>query len=307
MTLHQLRIFAAISRHLNITKAAKELHISQPSVFKQAKTLEQSCGIKLYRKIGRGIELTREGRLFEADTREILAKIESLTQRFNFSSESSIGGSLTIAGSHAPSVSVLPSLLAAFKKTHPQVQVNLQTTTSHEAEQLLQSAVVEIAVVTHPSVSNEFHHLTIRREPIVAFVSSRHPFAKKAHPSVNDIARVPLVVHRGLSGKTGAATRAILERIEALGQRPNILMECNSAEAVKTAVLKGLGIGVLMKAHLDREIRSRELRVLRVAGLENIANLSLVCYRKDKPLGANAREFLELLQRSQPHRGDSLN
>ena len=61
MTLHQLRIFHVVSRHLNITKASAELHISQPSVFQQIKSLEESCGLRLYRKVGRGIELTADG------------------------------------------------------------------------------------------------------------------------------------------------------------------------------------------------------------------------------------------------------
>jgi len=72
MTLHQLRIFDVVSRHLNITKASVELHLSQPSVFQQVKALEQSCGFKLYGKVGRGIALTRAGERLCADAREIL-------------------------------------------------------------------------------------------------------------------------------------------------------------------------------------------------------------------------------------------
>jgi LysR family transcriptional regulator, transcriptional activator of the cysJI operon len=78
MTLHQLRIFQVVSHHLNITKASKELRISQPSVFKQVKSLEESYRTKLYRKIGRGIELTEQGRLFQGEVEEILRRVESL-------------------------------------------------------------------------------------------------------------------------------------------------------------------------------------------------------------------------------------
>ena len=70
MTLNQIRAFGAVSKYLNITRAAESLSISEPSVFKQVKSLEDFCGVRLYRKVGRQIELTREGRLVQADVRE---------------------------------------------------------------------------------------------------------------------------------------------------------------------------------------------------------------------------------------------
>jgi LysR family transcriptional regulator, glycine cleavage system transcriptional activator len=85
MTLHQLKVFQAVSQHLNITKASKELRISQPSVFQQVKFLEDSYGTKLYRKTGRGIELTEEGRLFRLEVEEILRRVDSLEKKFAFS------------------------------------------------------------------------------------------------------------------------------------------------------------------------------------------------------------------------------
>jgi len=82
LTLHQLKVFETVARYLSITKASKELHVSQPSVFQQVKFLEDSCGVKLYRKIGRGIELTREGQSFQTDVGDILLRIDKLMQKF---------------------------------------------------------------------------------------------------------------------------------------------------------------------------------------------------------------------------------
>jgi DNA-binding transcriptional LysR family regulator len=70
MTLHQLKIFLVVSRYCNITKASKVLRISQPSVFKQVKSLEESYKTKLYKKVGRGIELTEQGQLFQREVEE---------------------------------------------------------------------------------------------------------------------------------------------------------------------------------------------------------------------------------------------
>ena len=81
LTLHQLMVFDTVARHRSITKASKELHVSQPSVFQQVKFLEDSCGVKLYRKIGRGIELTRDGQSFQTDVGDILLRIDKLRQK----------------------------------------------------------------------------------------------------------------------------------------------------------------------------------------------------------------------------------
>ena len=76
MTLHRLKIFETVARHLNITRASKELRISQPSVSKQLKSLQEFYAVKLFKKVGRSIELTNEGRLFEEETREILFRLD---------------------------------------------------------------------------------------------------------------------------------------------------------------------------------------------------------------------------------------
>jgi DNA-binding transcriptional LysR family regulator len=116
LTLHQLKVFETVARYLSITKASKELQVSQPSVFQQVKFLEDSCGVKLYRKIGRGIELTREGQSFQTDVGDILLRIDKLMQKFGAAESRTKLSSLIIGGSHAVSVSILLSIIAAFKR-----------------------------------------------------------------------------------------------------------------------------------------------------------------------------------------------
>jgi len=81
MTLHQLKIFAAAAKHLNMTKASRELHVSQSSISQQLKLLEEEYEVKLYNKIGRGIELTEKGRLLLIDVKPILDQIKKLKEK----------------------------------------------------------------------------------------------------------------------------------------------------------------------------------------------------------------------------------
>jgi DNA-binding transcriptional LysR family regulator len=294
MTLHQLRIFEAVSRHLNITKASLDLHISQPSVFQQVKTLEEFLGVKLYWKVSRGIELTEGGRLFQGEAREILSRVDRIQKTFGVVPAETRKGSLKTGGSHAPSVSLLPSLLAEYKKTHPLVQVTLRTKSSPGIERMIVRSEIEIGVVTNPSHSPLFHLVPYRQQKLVVIAPAGHPLSKRKELSLTEIAEGPLIVRRG----TGPKTLAILTQMVEQGLKPNILMECDSAEAVKVATIGGAGLGILYPEHVEAELARGEIKILNVSGLANIDLRSFIIYGKDKPLSQNARDFLELLQRS---------
>jgi DNA-binding transcriptional LysR family regulator len=164
LTLHQLKVFETVARYLSITKASKELQVSQPSVFQQVKFLEDSCGVKLYRKIGRGIELTREGQSFQTDVGDILIRIDKLMQKFGAAESRTKLSSLIIGGSHAVSVSILLSIIAAFKKSHPQVRVTVRTGSSPRIERFILNSKVEIGVITNPSKSADLEVEPYRKE-----------------------------------------------------------------------------------------------------------------------------------------------
>jgi LysR family transcriptional regulator, low CO2-responsive transcriptional regulator len=297
MTLNQLRVFDVVARYLSITRASEALHISEPSVFQQVKSLEEACSARLYRKVGRQIELTREGRMVRADVREILLRVERLGQRFRLPLAQSQGGSLVVGASHGPSVDVAPSLLAAFKESHPQAQVVLRAESSRTVEQLMLESQIEIGLVTNPSNSPVFCVVPYRQENIVTVVSARHPLAKKNELTLAEVAQGPLIIRKASEGKT----LDILRKIEDQGFQPKIFMECESAEAIKIAVMKGMGLGILYRDHVEPEVERGELKIVKVAGLKRIDTRSFIVYRKDKPLSQNAQDFLALL-REPPHK-----
>jgi DNA-binding transcriptional LysR family regulator len=291
MTLNQLKVFDAVCRHLSFTRASETLHISEPSVFHQAKAVEQASGTTLYAKAGRGIALTHEGRLFHARVSEILAKLDRLEHMFKPASNGAAKGSLIVGGSYGLSASFLPLLVAVFKETHAQTHVLLRSRSSREIERLLLASQIEIAVITRPSTSPVFHVAPYRKEKLVAFVSTKHPLASRSHLSPADVARGPLIVRQGHEAKTWE----IFKRVEAQGHELNILMECESSEAVKSAVSKGLGVGVLYRDHIESELKSGKLKILKLVGLSKVEINSYVVYRKDKVLSQNATDFLALL------------
>jgi len=290
MTFHQLRMFAAVAKHLNVTKASEELHISQPSVSQQPKLLQEECKTKLYRKIGRGIELTDEGELLLADAQPILLQVGKIRERFTSDRKA---GSLAVGGSNSQSVSFLPLLLAAFKETHPEVQLSLRTNTSREVERLVLNSEVEVGLITNPSHSTALSYELCRREKFLVFVSPSHPLAKKKELTVAQLAQAPLVFRKAKSG--GSRAWDILKQVEKRGSNLNIVMDCESTEAVKTAVGAGMGLGILYHDHVEPEIKKGKLKEIRVPEL-NLQLDSYIIYLKEKPLSANAKDFLALLR-----------
>ena len=127
-----------------MTRAAESLNISQPSVFKQVKSLEEFCGVRLYRKVGRQIELTREGQRVQAEVREILLRIEWLGQRFRGRRRRS-------------TAAVIPSLI----RKQPSAII-FRTKCSRGIEELVLQSQVDIGAITKPSNSRLLRLLPCR-------------------------------------------------------------------------------------------------------------------------------------------------
>ena len=292
MTLYQIRAFEAVSKYLNMTRAAESLNISQPSVFKQVKLLEDFCSVRLYRKVGRQIELTREGQLVQADVRDILLRIERLGHRFKQPAPALSGGSLAVGASHGPSAALIPSLLGRFKESPPETQIVFRTKSSHGIEQLVLQSQVEIGVITNPSSSRLLRFLPCRQENIVVVASAKHPLTKKLELSLAEVAQAPLIIKKGQQGRPSE----FLRQIESQGFRLNILMECESGQAIKIAVMNGMGIAILYRDQVESELEAGSLKTLKIAGLKRITGKSFIVYRKSRPLSHNALDCLALLR-----------
>src|SRR6266404_7282404 len=117
MTLHQLRIFDSVARHLNETKASEELHMSQPAVSLQLKLLEQEYGAKFHVSFSQGVKLTPQGQVFFHAIRPLLIQAEDIVQRFKANARTT--RPLAVGGTRNISVTVLPRIIADFKRRHP--------------------------------------------------------------------------------------------------------------------------------------------------------------------------------------------
>jgi DNA-binding transcriptional LysR family regulator len=149
MTLHQLKVFLAIARHSSITKASQELHISEPSVHQQVKSLQMNFSRSLYQKVGRVIEITSDGRAFSAKATEILRKVEELERQFGQTLAANCPAHLAVGGSHVLSASVLAPVVATFKTRYPDVEIEFRTKSGPFIERLVLSEKIDVGLVVN--------------------------------------------------------------------------------------------------------------------------------------------------------------
>ncbi len=288
MTLHQLRIFESVARHLNVTRASQELHMSQPAVSQQLKLLEQQCEARFIVRIGQGVELTERGRAFLDAIRPIVARAEEIESTFKVKSNENKPSFLTVGGSGSHAVIVLPEILRAFKQNHPWVQFTLERNDSCTMEQRILNTAVEIALINHPSYSDQIAYEPYKEMEIVAFALAKSPFVGKKI-TLRELVQIPLVVKQ-----RSTTLRELLKQ----GYKPNIAVQCDVSEAVEAAVQRELGVGILYRATVEADLKNRDLKILHVPDLEKIRTKAFIIYNRCKPLSGIARDFLRALHES---------
>ena len=286
MTLHQLRIFECVVRHLNITKASVALHISQPSVSQQLKLLEEEFGTRFFMRLNQGVELTAEGDEFFNAIQPLLTEAEHLEKRFKSSSRENDTTPLIVGGSHNVSVNVLPKLLMAFKERHPSVQFILETNESHKIETRLLNSEAEIALITNPSHRAELMYESYEEMELVAFCLPTNPLARKKL-TLKELAECPLVLRGG-----GRLEKVLTN----LGYRMSVVLRCEASTTVKAAVRMGMGVGILYRNAIASRVAKGNLKIINVPELKEMGIKSFVVYDKRKPLAPMAQEFLQILR-----------
>jgi DNA-binding transcriptional LysR family regulator len=293
MSLRQFTAFATVASHLNITKAAQALRMSQPSLSKLLKGLEENYKVTLFTRTGKGIELTDEGVEFLKRIEPILAQVQTLEKRYSNSSESKQATPLRVGGTYGLSSSILSSLLTIFKTRHPKVDVVLRSNPAGTLEQMILRGQLDIAFTSMLPRSAELMAEFCVPLKLVAFAAKGYPIAQDKQLSLADLEKIPLII-RDDASKRGTIETLLL-KLRSLGYRPNIVMRCESPEAIKTAVSKKLGVGILYQDVLKENNARGLFKQLRVSDLP-IEEKTYVVYHKQRPLSPSAEAFLKLLR-----------
>ena len=200
-------------------------------------------------------------------------------------------------GSYSPSAILLPTLLSRFRKSHPDTEIEFRTSDALMLERLLLKQSIELAVTTHVTKSSQLVVQPFRREKLALLVSCRHPLAYLKEVSVQHLARTPFIV-RSSGARDGNTVKKLKAFAEENGVTINVGMRFESPSALKAAILKNIGIGMLYEDVVKYNIQRGELKVIKVKNLK-LENQSYIVYLQGRRLSAPAAEFLRLLISSQ--------
>ena len=301
MLLNQIELFVTVARNHNLGKTAREMHVSASSVCQRLKSLENDLGAKLYKKNKEGIELTGAGETLLTTASEVLNQLDTLKKTLNTDSQQAIQ-SLTIGGTYNPSVKHLPAAIAAFQKTHPDVKVTFLTSDRANIQKLVRESEVDIAIIQSPSESADFNLEHFAVDNLTFFAHPLHPLAKQKKLDLEDLAETPVIVRDGRG-----ASQKMLKQLECRGLTLNVTLRCVSPDAVKAAVRRKMGVGILFYNQIEQDVKRKELKALKFSGLPKLVGNSYIVYSKSKPLSSIADEFLSLLRSMKTRPKDPLN
>ena len=299
MTLHRFKIFASVAKHRNETKAAQELHLSQSALSRHLAALQGQCGL-LFRKNGRGLEITERGEAFYNEIGPILERIASLEKKYALKGGLEKVKSVLVGSSHSPATLLLPATLWAFKREYPNIGFEFRVSSSSAIQELIVNGDLDLAVITNPSPLESLEMEPFTSFELCVFVSHDHVLAAAREVSVETLARYPLVIRE--SGRARSRTDEVLSSIRAKGVDLDVAMRCDSPDAVKIIVEQGDAVGILYWENVKRGVRSGQFRTINLAGVD-LTVVSCIIYSRQKALSKAAKTFLYFLRET----GESAN
>jgi DNA-binding transcriptional LysR family regulator len=287
-TLRQLKVFETVARRLSFSRAAEELHLTQPAVSTQVKALEGHAGVPLFEQLGKKIFLTAAGTELLRHSRAIINQFreaeDAMTQFKGVS-----GGQLNVAVISAGDY-FFPRLLVEFAQRHQGVTLNLGVFNREELLDHMSENLTDLAVMVRPPQGFDTVNESFAPHPYVIVAAPGHRLAAARAIPIAQIVREPFVVREKGSDTWNSMEDGFGRQIDKL----NIAMEIKSTETIKQAVIAGMGISFLSAHTVSQELHGGSLIVLDVKNFPVMLDWFVV-HRQHKALPPVAQAFKRFL------------
>lgn len=294
LNFNRLRVFCQTARYLSCTRAAEKLYITQPAVTAQIKLLEDSCNLKLFKKKGRRIFLTDEGKTlydYAAKVFEYEKEIEDLIDDLKELKR----GMLRLGTSKSYARYFMPFLITSFRDAYPHIKIHLDEGSSLDMIHSLLDFKNEVAVIAKIEDNPEICFIPFSREELVLILAPEHPLARKRYIRLAELAGEPLIMK-----ERGSATRKlVIALFDDNGISPEILMETGNAEFIKQLVQRGDGVSFIVKEAAAVELQEKKLVTVPIKGQRIFLDVS-IAYLKKQHLSPSAQAFLSILLKIAP-------
>ncbi|WP_446898471.1 LysR family transcriptional regulator [Clostridium sp. LBM24168] len=299
----RLLTFITVANTKSYTKSAQILNITQPGVSQHIKFLEEEYGVRLVRKYGRIFELTEEGVVLFKYAQRIEALYRALDMKLKNKSgivkTYNLGASMTIGGY------ILPTVLADYKKIHPNINILLQVNNTEEILEKLISGKIDFALVEGSFDRKKFKFKKLKNDELVLAVSPEHDFSKVNFVDIEDILSGNLILR-----EKGSGTREIFEdKIIELGYRledMNGYMEIGSISAIKLLIEANLGYSIISRETIKRELAQETIKEVAIKDIRIFREFNFVYFRMDEFVNSFIKFCLHNMNCSQDSEGGDL-
>jgi DNA-binding transcriptional LysR family regulator len=289
MNRNHLALFHAVAQAGGISRGAERLHVSQPAVSKQIKELEDALGIRLLERLPRGSRLTDGGKIL-AQYVQRLAGLEEEAARAIEEFRGLKRGRLAVGASTTIGAYLLPQVFGEFHRQHPDIELQLEIANTETIQNQLMEGSIEVGLTEGLMKAEHLDSEVFHEDELVAIAPRGHPLLKQKRVTARELCREPFILR-----EEGSGTRAVVER--ALGKRGltvKPVLSLASPEAIKRAVIAGVGVAIVSRLAISCELQIGSLAVIPIKDLVIRRPLHLQKLRSKNPSPAVSR-FLKLL------------
>lgn len=284
MEIKKLKYFITIVEEGNISAASKKLHISQPPLSNQMKLLEEELGIKLMERGARNITLTEAGKLLYKRAKNIIDLTETTKKELE-GIEQGLAGTFSLGTNSSSGAMLLKSKITEFNKEYPKVKFQIHERNTYELIDLLNSGVIEAAIVRTPFNMDRMEGYFLEEEPMVAIMKKDLKWSENDTISLKELEDRNIIIYRRLKS-------IILESCSKNNIKLNIFCENDDARTTIMWAGAGLGIGIIPKSALHF-IKGDELTYKVIEEKELYTRIGVI-WNREKYLSNIAKSFLEI-------------
>ena len=266
MSNFRLKVFRTAAMHLNLTKTAELLYISQPAVSRNIKDLETELNIKLFDRIAGKIKLTEAGHivLVYAESvfgleRQLLFNLDTLKQQY--------AGSLKLGASTTIGQYILPGMLAQFHERYPDIELSLLNDNTDRIENALLNNEIDIAIVEGVPKNSFVKYIPFIKDEIVAIAHTSQKISQRDEISINDLKTIPLVLREEGSGSLAVISNKLKEYEIKLPDL-NIVLHLGSTESIKSYLAYSNAMALISIHAVRKEISNGEFKIIDICDLE---------------------------------------
>ncbi|MDF2157551.1 LysR family transcriptional regulator [Algoriphagus sp. CAU 1675] len=276
ISFNQLRVLQAVAKHKSYTKAAKELNMTQPAISIQIKNLQDQFEVPLIETLGKKIHITEFGFELVETAERIFSEMDLIEQKM-LELKGLLAGKIRISAVSTGKY-IIPYLVSDFMKINPHVEISLEVSNRYKVLAHLEENTTDLALVSLSPEDLDLQSISLAENRLFLVTSPQNAEEYQKYIDNKEFSKIPFILR-----EKGSGTRLLMEKFfKKKGIDPTSKMELATNEAVKQAVMAGLGASILSEFSMTQEVKDGRISLLNFSGMPITADWKLIWMEQKK-------------------------